>query len=107
MTSLAAGTNATPTRLSHAVRRLEMRGLVRRSPSREDGRVVRARLTAAGREAVLRATPAHLDTVRRHVIDALTPSQLSELRDIGDALRTGLRARPRHGPRGAGLSGSW
>jgi DNA-binding MarR family transcriptional regulator len=98
MTCLASGTNATLTRLSHAVRRLEERGLLRREASCPDGRVVVARLTPAGRDAVLRATPGHVDTVRRHVLDALTPSQVRQLRHIGDALRTPLRARQRRGP---------
>ena len=91
MTALAVRTNATLTRLSHAVRRLEQRGLVRRSPSGEDGRVTRARLTPAGREAVVRATPGHVDAVRRHVLDALTPAQVTQLRHISDALRVPLR----------------
>ena len=106
MTALAAGTNATLTRLSHAVRRLEDRGLLRRDASCPDGRVVVARLTPAGRDAVLRATPGHVDTVRRHVLDALTPSQVRQLRHIGDALRTPLRARQRRGSGQVGVSGS-
>ena len=86
MTALAARTNATLTRLSHAVRRMEERGLVHRSSSPEDGRVTIARLTASGRDAVVGATPGHVDTVRRHVLDALSPSQVAQLRGIGDAL---------------------
>src|SRR5574338_118869 len=71
-----------------------------------DGRVVVTRLTPAGRDAVLRATPGHVDTVRRHVLDALTPSQVRQLRRIADALRTPLRARQRRGAGRVGLSGS-
>ena len=91
MTALASCTNATLTRLSHAVRRMQERGLVHRSSSPEDGRVTIARLTAAGRDAVVGATPGHVDTVRRHVLDALTPSQVRQLGHIGDAL--GIRLR--------------
>jgi DNA-binding MarR family transcriptional regulator len=90
MTALAACTNATLTRLSHAVRRMEDRGLVHRSSSVQDGRVTIARLTAAGRDAVAVATPGHVDTVRRQVLDALTPSQVAQLHGIGDALRLRL-----------------
>jgi DNA-binding MarR family transcriptional regulator len=86
MTLLAQHTNATLTRLSHAVRRLEERGLVERFPCPEDGRVTNARLTARGWEAVVEAAPGHVGTVREQVIDALTPEQVAQLRGIGDAL---------------------
>jgi len=86
MTSLAQRTNATLTRLSHSVRRLEERGLVERFPCPEDGRATNARLTSNGWDAVVEAAPGHVDNVRRHVIDALTPEQLGHLHAIADAL---------------------
>ena len=39
-----------------------------------------------GWDAVVEAAPGHVENVRRHVIDALTPEQLGQLRAIGDAL---------------------
>ena len=90
MTSLAQRTNATLPRLSHVIRRLEGRGLVERFPCPEDGRATNARLTDAGRDAVAAAAPGHVNTVRRHVLDPLTPEQLDQLRGIGDALLTRL-----------------
>jgi DNA-binding MarR family transcriptional regulator len=90
MTSLAQRTNATLPRLSHVARRLEGRGLVERFPCPADGRATNARLTDAGWDAVVAAAPGHVDTVRRHVLDPLTPDQLEQLRDIGDALLTRL-----------------
>ena len=86
MTSLAQRTNATLPRLSHVVRRLEDRGLVERFPCPEDGRATNARLTATGWDAVVAAAPGHVDTVRRHVLDPLSPEQVAQLRGIGDAL---------------------
>lgn len=86
MTSLAAQTNATLPRLSHVVRRLESRGLIERFPCPEDARATNARLTAEGRHKVVATAPGHVDTVRHHVIDALTPEQLSQLAAISDAL---------------------
>ena len=86
MTSLAQRSNATLPRLSHVVRRLEDRGLVERHPCPEDGRATNARLTQAGWDAVVAAAPGHVNTVRRHVLDPLTPRQLEHLRGIGDAL---------------------
>ena len=90
MTSLAQRTNATLSRLSHVVNRLERRGLVKRFPCPEDGRATNARLTPAGWDAVAAAAPGHVETVRRSVVDALTPTQLKQLRSIGDALLTRL-----------------
>jgi DNA-binding MarR family transcriptional regulator len=43
------------------VDRAEAAGLVERTPDREDGRVVRVRLTAGGEEILQRLTRAHLD----------------------------------------------
>lgn len=90
MTSLAQRTNATLPRLSHVVRRLEGRGLVERFPCPEDGRATNARLTPAGWESVVTAAPGHVATVRRLVLDPLTPSQVAQLRHIGDALLADL-----------------
>ena len=48
MTHLGAATSATLPRLSHVVRRLEERGLVRRAPCPHDGRATNAELTEKG-----------------------------------------------------------
>src|SRR5919112_4725616 len=77
MTSLAQRTNATLPRLSHVVRRLEDRGLVERFPCPEDGRATNARLTAAGWKKIRATAPSHVQTVRQHVIDVLTPEQIA------------------------------
>ncbi|GIJ22912.1 MarR family winged helix-turn-helix transcriptional regulator [Micromonospora lutea] len=90
MTALAQRTNATLPRLSHVVRRLEDRGLVIRFPCREDGRATNAQLTDAGWDVVVDAAPGHVTTVRRYVVDALTPGQLHQLGDIADALLSRL-----------------
>ena len=90
MTALAQRTNATLPRLSHVVQRLEGRGLIERFPCPEDRRATNARLTDAGWDAVVAAAPGHVDTVRTHVLDPLTRSQLKQLRTIGDALLTRL-----------------
>src|SRR3954451_24951763 len=79
MTSLAARTNATLPRLSHVVRRLEDRGLVRRFPCPDDGRATNAQLTDHGWAAVVAAAPGHVANVRSHVIDALSPAQVGQL----------------------------
>ena len=82
MTSLAQRTNATLPRLSHVVRRLEGRAVVERFPCPEDGRATNARLTPTGWETVVAAAPGHVETVRRYVLDPLTPLQLEQLRGV-------------------------
>lgn len=86
MTALAALTKATLPRLSHVVRRLEDRGLVQRSPCPQDARATNASLTTAGWRKVREAAPGHVDNVRHHVIDALTPEEVIQLRTITDAI---------------------
>ena len=86
MTTLAHRTNATLPRLSHVVQRLEARGLVDRRPCPGDGRATNATLTEAGWEAVVAAAPGHVENVREHVIDPLTPDQLGEMARIADAM---------------------
>ena len=88
MTALASRSNATLSRLSHVVQRLEDRGLVQRAPCAEDGRVTNARLTDSGWAKVVETAPGHLQTVRDHVIDALTPEQVRQLAGIADAILT-------------------
>lgn len=94
MTELAAQTNATLPRLSHVVRRLEERGLVQRSPSAEDRRATVAQLTEKGWLTVQQASRGHVHTVRSRVLDALTPEQIRQLREIAAAIL------PRLDPRG-------
>jgi len=86
MTSLAAQTNSTLPRLSHVVRRLEDRGLVARFPCPEDARATNVRLTAAGWDKVRQAARGHVANVRQHVMHALTPEQVAQLRAIGEAI---------------------
>ncbi len=86
MTTLAQTTNATLARLSHVVQRLEGRGLVERFPCPHDRRATNARLTGAGWEKVVASAPGHVATVREHVIDALTPDQVTQLAAIAEAI---------------------
>ncbi|HEX6917171.1 MAG TPA: MarR family transcriptional regulator [Phycicoccus sp.] len=95
MTALAQRTSATLPRLSHVVQKLEGRGLVERFPCPEDGRATNARLTDAGWDLVVDTAPGHVETVRHHVIDALTPAQVRQLTRIGDALLARLDAEGR------------
>jgi DNA-binding MarR family transcriptional regulator len=86
MTDLAAQTNATLPRLSHVVHRLEDRGLVERFASTENRRATNARLTDDGWTLIEATAPGHVATVRRHVIDALSTEQVTQLTAIADAI---------------------
>jgi DNA-binding MarR family transcriptional regulator len=86
MTSLALQTNATLPRLSHVVRKLEERDLVERFPCPQDARATNVRLTPAGWDKVVATAPGHAATVRRHVIDALTPEQVGQLAGACEAI---------------------
>jgi len=79
MTALAARTNATLPRLSHVVSRLEARGLVARVACAQDGRATNATLTEAGYATVVEAAPGHVATVREHVIEPLTATDVADL----------------------------
>jgi DNA-binding MarR family transcriptional regulator len=79
MSSLAEVTNASLSRLSHLVKRLEARGFVRREPDPADGRFTNAILTDQGLRTLTAAAPAHVAHVRSLVIDVLSPEQLRRL----------------------------
>src|SRR3984893_17309638 len=76
MSSLAEVTNASLSRLSHVVKRLEDRGLVYREPDPTDGRFTNAILTDDGFQTLAEAAPAHVSHVRSLVVDALSREQL-------------------------------
>jgi DNA-binding MarR family transcriptional regulator len=79
MSALAEVTNASLSRLSHVVERLELRGFVRREPDRTDGRFTKAILTDEGFETLAAAAPGHVRHLRSLVIDVLSPEQLQRL----------------------------
>lgn len=98
MTALAQSTNATLPRLSHVCSRLEKRGLIERRSSSVDRRTTNVRLRSAGRRELILATPGHIETARRIVIDALTPEQLEVLTQISATIRHNLAGTERWGP---------
>ncbi len=97
MSTLAARTNATLSRLSHVVARLERQGLVERAPCPEDARATNARLTPQGQDKVVQAAPGHVEIVRQHVVDALSPHQIQQLSDIAGAILRRLDPEDRLG----------
>src|SRR5450432_3412418 len=86
MSELADATQSSRSRLSHAVTRLEALGWVRRESSPDDRRAALAILTDEGFAALAAAAPHHVESVRTHLFDQLTPAQLDQLQEISDAL---------------------
>jgi len=86
MSSLAEVTNASLSRLSHLVTRLEARGLVRREADPADGRFTNAILTDKGLQTLAEAAPGHVAHVRSLVIDVLSPEQLRRLGNAADRI---------------------
>ena len=82
LSHLAAQSDASLSRLSHVVTRLEKRGLVRRAPCSEERRATDAVLTEAGMALVVATAPGHVAEVRRRVVDALSPREVVRLERI-------------------------
>jgi len=79
MSLLAEVTNASLSRLSRVVNRLEARAFVRREPDPTDGRFTNAILTEDGFRALARAARGHVAHVRSLVIDVLSAERLRRL----------------------------
>ncbi|WP_253832112.1 MarR family winged helix-turn-helix transcriptional regulator [Actinokineospora globicatena] len=75
MSQLAGQLASSKSRLSHQISRLEKAGLVRRVGCAEDARGVIAELTPKGMETLRTAAPVHVDGVRTHLVDLMTPEE--------------------------------
>ncbi|HEX4362054.1 MAG TPA: MarR family transcriptional regulator [Pseudonocardia sp.] len=90
MSQLAASSMSSRSRLSHAVARMEETGWVRRRECATDRRGAVCELTDAGMAAIKAAAPGHVEAVRTHLFDQLTPEQVVALREISQAVATHL-----------------
>ncbi len=73
-------------RLSHHISRMEQRGLVVREECESDGRGSVIALTDTGLRTLQSAAPQHVMSVRRHIIDLLSPAQIKALGDISETV---------------------
>ncbi|GAA4903102.1 transcriptional regulator, MarR family [Stackebrandtia albiflava] len=71
-------------RLAHQVRRMENRGLLRRTECETDARGTMVELTDAGRAAIEAAAPGHVETVRRYFVDLLDAEETATLRAVAE-----------------------
>ncbi len=87
MTELGERVVLSASGVSHLVTRLERDGLVRRTADPEDGRSFFAELTRVGRRRLHESRPTHNAAVRAQLTDRMTPTQLSTLGDLWEAVR--------------------
>jgi DNA-binding MarR family transcriptional regulator len=92
MSVLAGYANSSLSRLSRAVTRLESKGWVRRRPDPGNGRYNLAILTDLGAHTVEEATPGHVRTVHRLVLDPLTATQKRQLREASRRIMRAIKA---------------
>lgn len=95
LSALAAQANASLSRLSHVVTRLESRGWVSRGPCPDDARATLATLTDAGRTQVEAAAPGHVEAVRSLVFDGLDEDGVADLARVCEAILAGIEAHGR------------
>ena len=86
LSELATTMQWSASRLSHHVSRMEQRGLVRRADCASDARGAFVVVTDQGLDAIRRAAPDHVASVRRHLIDLLTADQIGALTEIGEGV---------------------
>ncbi|HVV12726.1 MarR family transcriptional regulator [Amycolatopsis sp.] len=94
MSELALMLGSTKSRLSHQVGRMEDAGYVQRVPDPEDKRGVVAELTAAGHDMLDKCAPTHVEGVRTHLIDLLTPEEQTVLGGVFERVQEHLNRLP-------------
>jgi DNA-binding MarR family transcriptional regulator len=94
ISDLARFARGSLSRMSHLIRRLEQRGWVRRELDPADGRYTNAILTDEGFQKVVASAPGQVETVRRLVVDALTPAQLRQLGELSNRVLTHKKGPP-------------
>lgn len=93
MSELAAEVGFSPSRLSHAVRRMEEEGWIDRTPSKIDRRGTEAGLTDLGVKVVEDASPAHLALVKRLTFDVIGSERMTALAEAMDEIGRNARGR--------------
>ena len=90
MGDLAANVGFSPSRLSHAVARMEQAGWVERRPRPSSGRERDAQLTDLGVVALTRAAPGHVALVRELIFDRFDAAELAGIQSLFERLTPGL-----------------
>ena len=80
-------------RLSHHLGRMERRALIERQEHEADSRGADVIITAEGLRVFRRSSVSHFALIRDLFVDALTPEQVLQARDVSAAIRAHLRDR--------------
>jgi DNA-binding MarR family transcriptional regulator len=88
MSQLAGQVNASLSRLSHVIKKLESRGWVARTPCEESRRVTMVSLTEEGWQVLVKAAPGHVETVRDLVFDGLDDEDVQSLERVAGHIVT-------------------
>lgn len=91
MAEIAEEVGVSRSRLSHTVARLEKRGIVKRTSTRGDGRGVNCSMTDEGWELMQKIAPIHVEGVREHLIDLMSPEETQVLADVFTRVAEHLR----------------
>jgi DNA-binding MarR family transcriptional regulator len=94
MTQLADEVAQSKSRLSHQISRLEHAGLVRRTHCPSDARGVLAELTEKGMDQLRDAAPTHVEGVRDHLVDLISPEEREVLATVFERVQQHLDATP-------------
>ena len=93
MSTLADHTLLSRSRLSHQIDRMTKAGLVERQVCEQDGRGMYAVMTDHGWQTIVKAAPDHVESVRQHLLDVLTPEEYRAFGEacikVAEALRPG------------------
>ncbi len=92
MSELAHKTLVSRSRLTHQVDRMERAGLVTRQVCEDDGRGLLAVMTDKGWQLLQLAAQDHVESVRQHMVDVLTPEEFKALGEASVKLVTALGA---------------
>lgn len=91
MSRLAATASVTPSHLSRIVGRLQQRGLLLRRTDEADARRTLARLTVDGAHLVEAIEPSYVTELRVRVFNLLGPDQIDSLEQVAETILTALR----------------
>lgn len=80
-------------RLSHQLRRMQQDGLINREPNPDDARSTMVRLMPAGRAAIEKAAPKHVNDVRGNFVDLFSPAELEVLATLNERILQHLATR--------------
>jgi DNA-binding MarR family transcriptional regulator len=94
MSELAARTNASLSRLSHVISKLEGRGWVARTPSPRSRRVTLVDLTEEGWKVLVAAAPGHVETVRSLVFEGLSRDDVAALERVAGHIVDRIEGTP-------------